>query len=80
MLVIVGCAILLAAEFGFAQSEIADPAAVTPLGLKVMNEKVPSGGMLQLKLSVTEPKPILKGNPGRGDPTVEVELTIRPLP
>ena len=46
MLVIVGCAILLAAEFGFAQSEIADPAAVTPLGLKVMNEKVPPGGML----------------------------------
>lgn len=33
----------------------------TPLGLKILNEKVPPGGMLQLKLSVTEPKPILKG-------------------
>ena len=62
LLVIVGCATLLAGEFGYAQSEVPDPAAVTPLGLKVMNEKVPPGGMLQLKLSVTEPKPILKGN------------------
>ena len=59
--VIVGCATLLAGQFGHAQSEF-DPAVVTPLGLKVMNEKVPPGGMLQLKLSVTEPKPILKGN------------------
>ena len=32
------------------------------LGLKILNEKVPPGGMLQLKLTVTEPKPILKGN------------------
>ncbi len=32
------------------------------LGLKILNEKVPAGGMLQLKLTVTEPKPILKGN------------------
>ena len=62
LLVIVGCATLLAGEFEYAQSEVADPAAVIPLGLKVMNEKVPPGGMLQLKLSVTEPKPILKGN------------------
>ena len=29
------------------------------LGLKILNEKVPAGGMLQMKLTVTEPKPIL---------------------
>lgn len=32
------------------------------LGLKILNEKVSPGGMLQMKLTVTEPKPILKGN------------------
>ena len=55
-------AAIFGASSGFAQSGVADPAAVVPLGLKILNEKIPPGGMLQLKLSVTEPKPILKGN------------------
>ena len=32
--------------------------------LKILDEIVPPGGMLQMKVSVTEPKPILKGRQG----------------
>jgi hypothetical protein len=57
------CATLFTTSLGRAQSGVADPAVVAPLlGLKILNEKVPPGGMLQLKLSVTEPAPILRGN------------------
>jgi len=31
------------------------------VGLKIPNETVPAGGMLQMKVLITEPKPILKG-------------------
>ena len=60
--ILVCCATMFSATAGYAQSGVADPAAVLPLGLKILNEKIPPGGMLQLKLTVTEPKPILKGN------------------
>jgi hypothetical protein len=56
------CVIMFGGTARYAQSGVADPAAVLPLGLKILNEKIPPGGMLQLKLTVTEPKPILKGN------------------
>ena len=35
--------------------------AQTPLELRIDSETVPPGGMLQLKVAITEPKPILKG-------------------
>jgi hypothetical protein len=35
--------------------------AQTPMELRIDNETVPPGGMLQLKVAITEPKPILKG-------------------
>src|ERR1044071_515326 len=42
--------------------DVAVAQTTNTLGLKILNEKVPAGGMLQMKLTVTEPKPILKGN------------------
>jgi hypothetical protein len=36
----------------------------TGVGLTVRNETVPPGGMLQIKVEITEPKPILKGRQG----------------
>jgi hypothetical protein len=39
----------------------ADPAPFAGVELRIADETVPPGGMLQLKVEITEPKPILKG-------------------
>jgi hypothetical protein len=38
-----------------------DPAPFAGVELRIPDESVPPGGMLQLKVEITEPKPILKG-------------------
>jgi hypothetical protein len=38
-----------------------DPSTFAGVELKIANEKVPAGGMLQVQVSITEPKPIMKG-------------------
>ena len=38
-----------------------DPSTFAGVELKIANEKVPAGGMLQIQVSITEPKPIMKG-------------------
>ena len=40
---------------------VADDAPFPGVELRIPDETVPSGGMLQLKVQITEPKPILKG-------------------
>jgi hypothetical protein len=58
MVAITGALVTLRAASG-------EPGVVfTGVGLKVPNETVPPGGMLQLKVQITEPKPILKGRQG----------------
>src|SRR5215813_12422995 len=38
-----------------------DPSTFAGVEPKIANEKVPAGGMLQVKVFITEPKPIMKG-------------------
>ena len=44
----------------------ADPAPFPGVELRIADETVPPGGMLQLKVEITEPKPILKGGQRAG--------------
>ena len=43
-----------------------DPPAFAGVELRIPDETVPPGGMLQLKVEITEPKPILKGGQRAG--------------
>lgn len=59
-------AAFMALTFVFAANCWAGDAAFAGIELKIPNETVPPGGMLQLKLEITEPKPILKGGQRNG--------------
>jgi hypothetical protein len=56
-------ALLLLATVASAQKG-SDPTTFTGVSLKILNETVPPGGTVQMKVSVTEPKPITKGSAG----------------
>jgi hypothetical protein len=62
-LVILGAAILILASTD-ARASGDGGGTFTGVSLKIPNETVPPGGMLQLKVFITEPTPILKGRQG----------------
>src|SRR5215813_1069745 len=51
--------VLLFVSWAWAKGD--DPSTFAGVEPKIANEKVPAGGMLQVKVFITEPKPIMKG-------------------
>lgn len=55
--------VLLVLALCIAAAYVPQAQGQVPIELRVSNETVPAGGMLQLKVFLTEPKPIRKGSP-----------------